>query len=40
MGWKMLFEDFQDGCFNAWSSLISKWKDLSYFESQEGIKPR
>ena len=30
---KKLLEEFQDGCLNAWPSLISEWNDLSNSDS-------
>ena len=30
---KKLREEFQDGCLNAWPSLISEWNDLSNSDS-------
>ena len=33
MVWKMLFEEFQDGCLVHGHFLISEWDDFSYSES-------
>ena len=34
MVWKMLFEEFQDGCLVYGHFLICEWDDFSYPESQ------
>ena len=31
MVWKMLVEEFQDGCFSAWQSTVCKLDDFCYF---------